>query len=405
MAQPAKVATPAVAVTGLVVQASVPPTLVLPMARVIGAEAVVTTALPEFSILTTGWALNTTPLLVVPGVVVKTSFKVPLIVKVFEVSPVSPVLVALRLKFVPAVPVISHPAKVAVPLVAVTGLVVQFSVPVPEAMDKETEADEDVTTLPLASSTWTTGWALNVTPLFVVPGDVVKFSWVAEPAVMVKLVEVTEVRPVLVAESLKAPAVPVMAQPAKVAAPAVAVTGLVVQESVPEPLATDKVIGAEAVVTTALPEFSILTTGWVLNATPLAVVPGVAVKASFKVPLIVKVLEVTEVRPVLVAIRLKFVPAVPVISHPAKVAIPDTAVTGLVVQFSVPVPEAMARETEADEDVTVAPLAFSTFTTGWALNVTPLFVVPGVALNASLVAPPPPAARTRVWVAVAAPVP
>ena len=58
MAQPAKVATPAVGVTGLVVQASVPPALVLPMARVIGAEAVVTTALLEFSILTTGWALN-----------------------------------------------------------------------------------------------------------------------------------------------------------------------------------------------------------------------------------------------------------------------------------------------------------------------------------------------------------
>ena len=44
MAQPAKVATPAVAVTGLVVQPSVPPGLV-PIARVIGAEAVVTTAL------------------------------------------------------------------------------------------------------------------------------------------------------------------------------------------------------------------------------------------------------------------------------------------------------------------------------------------------------------------------
>ena len=45
----------------------------------------------------------------------KISFKVPVMVKVFEVSPVSPVLVALRLKFVPAVPVISHPAKVAIP--------------------------------------------------------------------------------------------------------------------------------------------------------------------------------------------------------------------------------------------------------------------------------------------------
>ena len=102
------------AVTGLVVQFSVPEPVATP--KVIGAEAVVTTVLPEFSILTTGCALNTTPLLVVPGVVVKISFKVPVMVKVFEVSPVSPVLVALRLKFVPAVPVISHPAKVATPL-------------------------------------------------------------------------------------------------------------------------------------------------------------------------------------------------------------------------------------------------------------------------------------------------
>ena len=41
--------------------------------------------------------------------------------------------------------------------------------------------------------------------------------------------------------------------------------GLVVQLSVPEPLATPKVMGAEAVVTTVLPEFSILTTGCALK--------------------------------------------------------------------------------------------------------------------------------------------
>ena len=142
-------------------------------------------------------------------------------------------------------------------------------------MVRETEAEDEVTTLPLASSTSTTGWALNVTPLLVVPGVVLNTSWVAVPAVMVKLPEVTEVRPALAAESLKAPAVPVMAQPAKVATPLVAVTGLVVQASVPVPLATDKVIGAEAVVTTVPPEFSMLTTGCALNATPLLVVPGV----------------------------------------------------------------------------------------------------------------------------------
>ena len=98
---------------------------------------------------------------------------------------------------------------------------------------------------------------------------------------------------------------PVMAQPAKVATPLVAVTGLVVQASVPEPVATDKVIGAEAVVTTALLEFSILTTGCALNTTPLLVVPGVVVKTSFRVPVIEKVPEVAVVRPVLVALSVK----------------------------------------------------------------------------------------------------
>ena len=133
------------------------------------------------------------------------------------------------------------------------------------------------------------------------------------------------------------PAVPVMAQPAKVATPAVAVTGLVVQLSVPEPVATAKVIGADAVVTTALLEFSILTTGCELKATPLLVVPGVVVKTSFNVPLIVMLPEVAEVRPVLVALNVN-VPGVPVISHPAKVATPDAAATLRLVQFSVPSP-------------------------------------------------------------------
>ena len=41
---------------------------------------------------------------------------------------------------------------------------------------------------------------MNVTPLLVVPGVVLNASLVAEPALMVKLVEVPVVRPVLVAE-------------------------------------------------------------------------------------------------------------------------------------------------------------------------------------------------------------
>ena len=126
-----------------------------------------------------------------------------------------------------------HPAKVATPLEALSGLVVQLSAPDEGA--RRMGADEEVTTLPLESSTLTTGWALNATPLVELPGDVVKTSWVADPGLMVMFPEVPEVRPALAAERVYVPTVPVMAQPAKVATPAVAVTGLVVQASVPDP--------------------------------------------------------------------------------------------------------------------------------------------------------------------------
>ena len=125
-----------------------------------------------------------------------------MIEKLPEVAVVRPVLTALSVKPEPAVPVISHPAKVATPDDAVTGLVVQFNVPVPEAMDRVTEADEEATTLPLASSTLTTGWAPKARPFVELPGEVVNTSWVAVPALMAKVVEVPVVRPVLVAERL-----------------------------------------------------------------------------------------------------------------------------------------------------------------------------------------------------------
>ena len=92
----------------------------------------------------------------------------------------------------------AHPAKVATPDEALRGLVVQASVP--DEGVSEMKADEPVTTLPLASSTLTTGWALKATPLVELPGDVVNTSWVAVPGLMVKLPEVPAVRPVLAAE-------------------------------------------------------------------------------------------------------------------------------------------------------------------------------------------------------------
>ena len=69
MAHPAKVATPLEALSGLVVQASVPDEGVSD----IEAAEEVTTLPPESSTLTTGWALKATPLVELPGEVLKTS--------------------------------------------------------------------------------------------------------------------------------------------------------------------------------------------------------------------------------------------------------------------------------------------------------------------------------------------
>ena len=95
-------------------------------------------------------------------------------------------------------PVMAHPAKVATPDEALRGLVVQASVP--DEGVSEINAVEPVTTLPLASSTLTTGWVLKATPLVELPGDVANTSWVAEPGLMAKFPEVPAVSPVLAAE-------------------------------------------------------------------------------------------------------------------------------------------------------------------------------------------------------------
>ena len=103
----------------------------------------------------------------------------------------------------PALPVISQPAKVATPALAASGLVVQASVPpglVPRARVIELVAL--VTTLPEASSTLTAGWVPQAAPLAPPPGWVVKTSWVAVPTVMGTFPLVTVVKPVAEAVSV-----------------------------------------------------------------------------------------------------------------------------------------------------------------------------------------------------------
>ena len=83
----------------------------------------------------------------------------------------------------------------------------------------------------------------------------------AAPASL-KALLVALVRPLDAAVNVKLPWVPrVILHPAKVAAPATAVTGLVVQLKVPVPVAIDNVTNAVLVVTTSPDESSILATG------------------------------------------------------------------------------------------------------------------------------------------------
>ena len=76
----------------------------------------------------------------------------------------------------------------------------------------------------------------------------------------------------------------------------------------------------------------------------------------------------------------------PVSEHPAKVATPEAAVTGLAAQARVPAD--VARVTEALESVTVLPLASRTVTTGWVVKATPLTAPAGWVVTANLAAAP-----------------
>ena len=92
-----------------------------------------------------------------------------------------------------------HPAKLATPLVPLSGLAVQLSVPDDGVSVIEAE---ELTTLPPESSTLTTGWLVKFTPLVELPGEVVNTKWLADPVASEKLLEVAEVRPVAAALTL-----------------------------------------------------------------------------------------------------------------------------------------------------------------------------------------------------------
>jgi len=165
-----------------------------------------------------------------------------------------------------------QPANVTTPDDAATGFAVQLSVapevPVPAVIERDTDSDDVVTTSPEASSTSTTGCVANGAPCAEPTGATPNTSLDATPAT-VKLALVPEVSPEEAADTVKLPWVPRFTlQPANVATPDTAVTGLVVHTSVPDPEAIVKVTDAALVVTTSPEESSTLTTGWVLKAVP-----------------------------------------------------------------------------------------------------------------------------------------
>src|SRR5579884_1597599 len=135
-----------------------------------------------------------------------------------------------------------------------------------------------VTTLPAASSMATLGWVDQAVLEEPPPGCWVKASCEAEPAVMVKLAELTLSESVAsVAVRLKLPALSIL-QPEKEATPAVVVAEQ--PERVPVPVWMDKVMAFEE--DTVLPEASsMLTTGWVDQAVLEEPPPGWVVKTTW----------------------------------------------------------------------------------------------------------------------------
>ena len=79
--------------------------------------------------------------------------------------------------------------------------------------------------------------------------------------------DVAPVRPVAAADRVNEPTVPVTLQPANVATPATAVTGLVVQARVPADAANVTDAVEDAVAPAAV---WMVTTGWATRTTPLA---------------------------------------------------------------------------------------------------------------------------------------
>ena len=170
-----------------------------------------------------------------------------------EVAAVRPALVNCRVRD-PMAPVIESPEKVASPAPLVFTVVTPPSAPPPVAMATVTGTTAE-TALPEISRNWTVGCCAKAMAFWAVAdGCWTMVSCVAAPGVRVTVPEVAVARPALVNCRVRAPTVPVMERPAKVARPFASVLMVAVPPSVPPPVAmiavTDRTPG------TALPRAS-----------------------------------------------------------------------------------------------------------------------------------------------------
>src|SRR5882724_9955454 len=327
-----KVAVPLDVVVAVAVPPKVPPPVAIAAVTV---TPLWFTGLPLASRtwITGCWA-NATPLwALLDGWVVMLSCDAAPAVRVIvpEVAEVSPVAVKLKVRS-PAVPVIARFVKLATPLPFVAAVSVPPSVPPPIAIAAVTVTPLWLTGFPLPSRIWITGCWANVTPLWAVPeGWVVRLSWVAAPAMMVIVPDVTPVRPAALKLKVRSPAVPVMVRFVKLATPLPFVAAVRVPPRVPPPVA----IAAVSVTPLWLTGLPLASRTWITgcwaNATPLwAVLDGSVVSVSWLAApaVIVTVVEVAFVSPVAVKLKVRS-PAVPVIERLVKLAVPPEVVVAV----------------------------------------------------------------------------
>ena len=199
MLQPAKVATPAIAAFGFVVQTSTAPAGVV-IDSCTELVSVVTVLPPASSTATTGCVSNAAPPAAPAGCVVNTSCDAAPTAFVNDAltAEVSEPSLAVNV-YVPTRSML-HDEYVATPSSASTGLVVHVSVAPPGVVSASvTELVSVVTVLPPASSTATTGWVSNAEPPDAPAGCVVYASFDAGPTLIVNALLTAEVRPGAVA--------------------------------------------------------------------------------------------------------------------------------------------------------------------------------------------------------------